>query len=275
MKSILIALFFCSWLTAQTQTPAHALAEAERAFSAASEKNGITASFVEFLDDSCVMFNPGPVNGKELYRKRKENGAYLIWSPSFVETAASGDFGISTGPWEYRREKGDSFVSYGHYFSVWQKDRNGVWKVILDNGIDYPSSAKKIEKEKFRSMNVRNTSEATVTSGTIRDLEHSFSSVAGQALRAAYQKYSAEDIMMFRKGAFPVSSKKDAIRMIAKEAKGGTSIPVGAAVSSSGDIGFTYGLVIGQKNDTSSYVRVWRKEKQWKIAADLQEAFPK
>lgn len=275
MKSILIALFFCSWLTAQTHGPAQTLGEAERAFSAASEKNGITASFVEFLDDSCVMFNPGPVNGKELYRKRKENGAYLIWSPSFVETAASGDFGISTGPWEYRREKGDSSVSYGHYFSVWQKDRNGVWKVILDNGIDYPSSAKKIKKETFRSMSVRNTSHAIVTSGTIRELELSFSAAAVQGLRAAYQKYSAEDIMMFRKGAFPVSSKKEAIRMTAKEAKGGTSVPVGAAVSSSGDIGFTYGLVIGQNSDTSSYVRVWRKEKQWKIAADMQEAFPK
>lgn len=275
MKSILIALFFCSWLTSQTHAPAHALAEAERAFSAASEKDGITASFVEFLDDSCVMFNPGPVNGKELYRKRKENGAYLIWSPSFVETAASGDFGISTGPWEYRRSKGDTSVSYGHYFSVWQKDRNGVWKVILDNGIDYPSSVKRIEKGTFRSMNVRTSSGVKVTSGTIRELENAFSAAAVQGLRAAYQKYSAEDIMMFRKGAFPVSSKKDAMRMIAKEEKGGVSVPVGSAVSSSGDIGFTYGLVIGQKNDTSSYVRVWRKEKQWKIAADLQEAFPK
>lgn len=275
MKQILVVILLCSSLTAQQKAPAHDLADAERAFSAASEKIGITASFVEFLDDSCVMFNPGPVNGKELYRKRKENGAHLIWSPSFVETAASGDFGISTGPWEYRRKKGDTSVSYGHYFSVWQKDRNGVWKVILDNGIDYPSSLKKNEKGIFRSMSVRNPSDAAVTSGTIRDLEHSFSEAAAQGLRAAYQKYSAEDIMMFRKGAFPISSKKEAISITAKDAKGGTSVPVGAAVSSSGDLGFTYGLVIGQMNDTSSYVRVWRKEKQWKIAADLQEAFPK
>jgi ketosteroid isomerase-like protein len=274
MKSILIALFFCSWLTSQTHAPAHALAEAERAFSAASEKDGITASFVEFLDDSCVMFNPGPVNGKELYRKRKENGAYLIWSPSFVETAASGDFGISTGPWEYRRSKGDTSVSYGHYFSVWQKDRNGVWKVILDNGINYSASAKKKEKDSFSSLPQKKRPSSSAAPAAILALERSFADAAGKDSRTAYQKYSAENIHLYRKDSFPTSTKKEALQLIPADEQGRSYHPVDAKISSAGDIGFVYGYTIDQKQDTSSYVRVWMNEDQWKVAADLQEAFP-
>lgn len=274
MKSILIGILFGSSLFAQQQGRAFELAEAERAFSAASERIGITASFVEYLDDSCVMFNPGPVNGKELYRNRKENGAHLQWAPTFVVVAASGDFGISTGPWEYRRKKGDTAVSYGHYFSVWKKNRDGVWKVILDNGINYSASAKKKEKDSFSSLPQKKRPSSSAAPAAILALERSFADAAGKDSRTAYQKYSAENIHLYRKDSFPTSTKKEALQLIPADEQGRSYHPVDAKISAAGDIGFVYGYTIDQKQDTSSYVRVWMNEDQWKVAADLQEAFP-
>lgn len=51
---------------------AQQIAESEMAFSRLSVEKGIRTSFLVFLSDSCVMFNPLAVNGRELYRKGLE-----------------------------------------------------------------------------------------------------------------------------------------------------------------------------------------------------------
>lgn len=276
MRSLLFLLTCSAAAFGFQDAPQRSLADAERAFSASSEKNGITASFVEFLDDSCVMFDPGPVNGKALYRRRKENGAYLVWSPTFVVAAASGDLGLSAGPWVYRRAKGDSSASYGHYFSLWKRNSSGIWKVVLDDGINYAEIEKRSEQEEITALPVQGTVKSKTSAGTIFELERAFNA-ASQAggIRSAYLKYSSENIHLYRKGSFPISTKDEAIRSIGQEAKGRRYIPIDAAVSSSGDIGYSYGYSIDQKNDTSSFVRVWTNVNGWKIAADFQKEYPK
>ncbi len=277
MKYLLLLFVSSAFAFAQNADPAGQVADAERAFSAASEKFGIRQSFLQFLSDDCVMFNPGPVNGKELYRNRPENSAYLTWYPSFVEVSSSGELGISTGPWEYRRSRNDTDVSYGHFFSVWKKQNNGEWKVLVDNGIRYPQSEKRSEKEICRTMTSEKRSVNKQAGPKIlKDLERSFStmSAASGALRT-YEKYSAENIRLYRKDRFPTSTKESALALLQHETMQRIFTPVDAVISSAGDYGYVYGYAVGQKNDSSAYIRVWRKDKEWKIAVDLREEFPK
>jgi ketosteroid isomerase-like protein len=50
--------------------------------------------------------------------------------------AASGDFGYTYGTFEFRsRDKEGKLVSnYGKYTSIWKRQKDGSWKVVLDMG---------------------------------------------------------------------------------------------------------------------------------------------
>jgi len=276
MKKIFALLIFASLSFSQPDPVAVDLANAERAFSTASEKYGIKESFLQFLSDDCVMFNPYPVNGKDLYRSRPENSALLTWYPTFVEVSASGDFGISTGPWEYRKSKNDENVSYGHYFSVWKKQSDGTWKVTVDNGINYPKEKKQKENDVVTRLIPhkinKNTGENTGTE--LLDAEHAFiQSVKKNGIVKSYEKFAASNMQVFRQGTFPVKQKENGIKYIKNASHQTDFSPMATQIASSGDLGYTYGFSVDAKKDSSGYIRVWRKEKGWKIAFDLLESF--
>ncbi len=275
MRSFILLFLFYAVSIAQHSDPAKELANAERAFSAASENYGVKQSFLQFLSDECVMFNPGPVNGMELYRKRSENSVCLTWYPTYVEVSASGDFGISTGPWEYRRTKNDTNVAYGHYFSVWKKQSNGGWKVVLDNGISYPDSLKRTEQTIVRDLKKSKKPTIASSAETILELERAFSnSIRENGGEKTYKQYCSDDMKVYRRGSFPTRTRDAAQSLFLKQEKK-ISFVANAQLSSAGDIGYSYGYSVNEKNDSSAFVRVWRKEKDWKIAVDIQEEYPR
>lgn len=49
------------------------------------------------------------------------------WQPERVETNAAGDLAVSTGP-----VFDPSGAQITNFFSVWQKQKNGSWKVLFD-----------------------------------------------------------------------------------------------------------------------------------------------
>ena len=276
MAKFLLMVIFCSVVFAQKNSPAKEVADAERAFSAASEKIGIKESFLQFLADDCVMFNPGPVNGKELYRSRPANPAYLTWQPTFVEAASSGDFGISTGPWEYRQSKSDSVISNGHYFSVWKKQSDGTWKVALDNGISYPKGMERSEAVHVKDLPSGNKDSKGVKNAVweLAEIEKSFIELEKKNEMAnVYSAYAAADIRLYHKGNFPCTQKDEAIQFLKNYPAQTDFSPLKIQAASSGDLGYAYGLSVNAKNDTSSYVRVWRKENGWKLALVILESF--
>src|SRR4051812_50131302 len=78
------------------ETPAQAaqaLVDAERKFAQAAQEKGTRAAFREFLAEDGIVFRPGPVNGREVWRGRPDSGPDLVWEPTFAAIARSGDFG--------------------------------------------------------------------------------------------------------------------------------------------------------------------------------------
>lgn len=59
----------------------------------------------------------------------------LRWYPDTVSVGGDGRTAYSSGPALYRSVK-DGSTRLGRFGSVWQKDRDGQWRVIFDDGIN-------------------------------------------------------------------------------------------------------------------------------------------
>jgi ketosteroid isomerase-like protein len=61
-----------------------------------------------------------------------------------ADISASGDLGYTYGTYEFRAvgKDGNPVVEHGKYTSIWKKQRDGSWKVVLDMGNASTESSK-------------------------------------------------------------------------------------------------------------------------------------
>ena len=121
---------------------ANDLAAEEGKFAAYSVKNGMRAAFLEFFADQSWLLRPNPVDAKTWVGARPDPAIVLDWKSQIAILSASGDLGFSTGPSMYR-SKSDlkAPAVHGEFFSVWQKQKSGEWKVLVDHGISHGPTA--------------------------------------------------------------------------------------------------------------------------------------
>jgi len=118
-----------------------ALVATENNFSRASVEHGIRDSFLQFFADDSIIFAPEPKNGKKFYANYEDKGRKLIWQPIFATIANSADLGVTTGPWEMKSSASDdTSVAFGQFVSIWKRQPEKSWKVIVDVGIDNPQA---------------------------------------------------------------------------------------------------------------------------------------
>src|SRR3989442_11248041 len=99
-----------------------AIVEAERAFARAAATKGTRDAFLEFLADDGVIFQPGPVNGKEFWQARAPRKGLLSWEPIFADVSLAGDMGYTTRPYEFRpKGANDKPITFGQDFTVCKK----------------------------------------------------------------------------------------------------------------------------------------------------------
>lgn len=267
------------------------LVEAERAFAAASAEMGIKKAFCAYLSKEAVIFNPEAVNGLEWYEKRPETIDSLAWHPVYADISISNDFGYTTGPWVYEREETGDKV-YGHYVSFWRKSADQPWRVVLDIGISHPkpeTDVKKVESsEKTVEVMKVETNLNTVEAVKDFDIEEGKKTLlkADSAFDGDYAKAVAgrctDDVRLYRMGALPVAGKSACLAALADEKAGHSWRPKEAAVSSAGDLGYTYGVLEKRSKPPSesigrfSYLRIWRRQSDgvWKSALELFNPIP-
>ena len=58
----------------------------------------------------------------------------IHWAPTKVEAARSGELAYSTGTYEltFTDPKGKPITDHGKYATVWRKQADGAWKVVVD-----------------------------------------------------------------------------------------------------------------------------------------------
>ncbi len=286
-----LLLFLGPVLSAQNeserQQTRRTLVQMEQAFAKAAATKGTRDAFIEFLADDGVIFQPGPVNGKKFWTERQPRKGLLSWEPIFADVSNAGDLGYTTGPWEFRPNgPEDQPVAFGQYFTIWKKQKDGSWKAVLDRGVttekSFPRPTLSFPGDDEPS-NRKSKSVAAVDAATTKDLlklEDQFSNASALNARTALESFLSEDGRVLRQNAEPAIGKLAGVRLMPEAGRALTWKPAMADVSSSGDLGYTYGAfelnTRGVTLQSGSYVRVWKKIKgKWKVVADVMSPDPK
>jgi len=263
---------------------AASLAVAERAFSAASVEKGMREAFLAYLADDAVIFRPLAVNGRESWRAREASPATLIWEPSMAEVSGAGDLGWTTGPWELRppadsggapRRAED--VAHGHFVSVWARQADGAWRVVLDLGGSHAALARGVGSGDFTAGPVHTWAAGVRKSPKSRadlaGIDRGFARDAKKRGAGALDAWATADLRFQREGEFPAAGRDSAKRALATVADLVRLLPQGSRVSASDDLGYSYGIAErlaprGESPDSSVYLHIWRREadRQWRIA---------
>ncbi len=118
------------------------LRELEANFAADVAKHGHDAFLTYFAEDGVELVDGGGINTKDAMRKQPPwpEGTTLSWTPVHAEMAASGDLGYTYGNYVYtaKNKEGKLVANYGKYTSIWKKQKNGQWKVVVDMGNSSP-----------------------------------------------------------------------------------------------------------------------------------------
>ncbi len=129
--------------------------EREKSF-AASVENHDARAFAEHVQAGATFINgnQAPTRGRDgVLADWKAiiagEGRILRWSPGFVLIGGDAHVAVSRGPYwiDNPDPKAASRYAVGDFQSIWVKDPDGVWRVLVDGGTapPRPSTAEEVE----------------------------------------------------------------------------------------------------------------------------------
>jgi len=264
------------------------LVEAERAFARTSVEKGVRESFLEFFAEDGINFQPHPVKTRAAILQRPAPATrppiVLNWEPAYADISNAGDLGYTTGPYTLTDTSKKNPTRYGFFFSIWKKQSDGNWKVVLDLGIDTPDHSQRSfalqAAPRVRLMKGK-TKAGPTGANPLSEVEKEFlvQAKAGE-LAQTYLNFLDQNARIHRFGSFPFT-ERNAIRTYLLSKPGVmTWETIGTDVARSNDLGYTYGSY-EMKSTTSRpekgyYVRVWKLNRfgEWKIVLDTLEPLP-
>lgn len=106
------------------------------------------AGFASWFADDGVALGNGqpPVIGRVAIAKSANwspSTYQLTWTPTDAQMGPSGDMGYTWGHFEGRSKdsNGNPVLTSGRYMTIWRKEPDGNWKVVLDAGANEPAAA--------------------------------------------------------------------------------------------------------------------------------------
>jgi ketosteroid isomerase-like protein len=107
----------------------------------AAAEHGSAGYMSYYADDAVEVPNSaviirGKVNIAKTMGFLDDESNRLSWTPVGADISASGDLGYTYGTYEFRSvgKDGKAVVENGKYTSIWKKQKDGSWKVVLDMG---------------------------------------------------------------------------------------------------------------------------------------------
>jgi ketosteroid isomerase-like protein len=297
MKNLLsfaaLLLMFSSVANAQQEAMTNdlqSLVEAERGFARASVEKGTRDAFLANLADDSIVFHPHPVNGKKWWSEQQPRPGVLSWRPIFANVSRAGDMGYTTGPWEYRpKSVEDKPVAFGYFVTIWKRQADGAWKAFLDLGTQNlePKTPEpdKLSSSPYSTAKIsRSKINVEAERASLLKTENDFLKLmAAKSGVDSFLSYMADDVRFYRTGAFPVLGKEATRAAFAAKPEALTWQNTSGGVSTSGDLGYTYGTyelksgAAGKEAESGNYMRIWRKQAngKWRVALDLLNPIPK
>jgi ketosteroid isomerase-like protein len=286
----LLALAFTCLSQEKNLPPAQAeLVNTERAFAKRAVERGIRDSFIAYFADDGIGFGPHPYKVKETLSAQPapstRSPIVLNWAPVYGDIAQAGDLGWNTGPTVFEDTSPEKKPTrHGTFFSVWKKQSDGSWKVVMDLGADTPAAVLPLTapfQTSYRASSKKPTASVNVEEEItgLLEVEREFLAAAkAGSVGQAYKSRLDDDARVHRPGVMPVGGK-DALRSwLAQQTMTLSGEPIKADVSRSGDLGYAYGSyeLGGGKPEKGYYARVWKRDAtgQWRIVMDVVNPIP-
>lgn len=257
-------------LLAATASAFDQVVAAERAFAAASLKDGTHAAFLAFLAPDGIEFRPTPTLGRPTHENKPRAKSTLTWAPAWVAVSAAGDLALSSGPFEFRPVGDDAIVGVtrGLFMSVWRRQPDGTWKVAVDSGIAspitfaVPASVRNGGKSAAAPGAAR-PSDAANARMTITSAERALAAAATSGLGAAIASRIDPDARIYRERKPVGIGRTDAGALLAADKRAVACKADQVTAAASGDLGYAYGVCSGEedgKPKSYAFVRAWRKQ---------------
>jgi ketosteroid isomerase-like protein len=286
---LLAAALACSAaaLSAQrAETPPDALQQmiaSERAFAARALVVGWKDAFLEYFSDSAVGFSAGAVGlAKDQIRSNPDPppGHQLLWEPRVGDIAATGELGYLTGPSRtINPARNNGRPRHSVYASVWKRQKDGSFKVVIDVGVPTPSAApfaagfvRPAYKTRFSGDYDENTPPLGAADGL---LNSALRVSQARAYRAGAGGVLAESARLHRPDVLPLVGERAIARWASSQPAYLLADTRFTEAARSGDLGYTWGTyavtVKGSAREEGFYVRVWARgrDQQWKLALDV------
>jgi len=127
--------------SASPKATAETLKQMEAEFMKAATEKG-SAGYMSYYAEDAVEVPNGAnlIQGKANIAKDMgfldDKNNSLTWTPVGADISSSGDLGYTYGNYEFRSQDkaGKPVVDHGKYTSIWKKQKDGSWKVVLDMG---------------------------------------------------------------------------------------------------------------------------------------------
>jgi ketosteroid isomerase-like protein len=271
-------------LKALAQSPdpsaAREIAKIDAEYSNLSVAKGMPAASVEYFAEHGGAFAPGAVNGKKYWAARTNFPGTLIWQPIFAFAAGAADLGYTTGIWELKKGNEPLSLGFGHYVTIWARQRNGQWKIALDVGTENPQPPEPPPSLQLLPPDVTAGTQPHENSRRgLQKAERQFAGAAHDDIGKAILDYGTDDIRVYREKSFPAVGLVAARLMLTSEHGNVTFEPGGSKMSKSGDLSYSYGNYSKERGDVVEhgiYLMIWRANMNgdWKLALNLQKKLP-
>ena len=278
--ALALALAGCAGIPSQTASmqsaDAASLAAAETAFAAHSVREDMRAAFLAHFAEDGVFVRNGWTNANAYLAGRPAPPIVLDWRPAYTEVAASGEMGLSTGPWKITsKAKPEAPPAFGQFVSVWKRMPGKPWKVAVDLGISH------VEPSLWDAALETAAAPAPGQAAAIgiAAAEERFARDALElGARAAYERHGSQRLRLYRDATPPALGKAAALASGAIGAEKLAWRVEASEVSRAGDFGYArgaYASAAGAAKPLGWFLRVWRLEAgEWRIALDVTNPAP-
>ena len=266
-------------------TPAQRdLVEAERAFVRLAAERGFRDSFYTYFAEDGIAFNPHPFRVKPNLANQPSTPGPMgaVWAPVYGDVSQAGDLGWNTGPLVFEG-KGSDPDRHGMFFSVWKRQADGSWKVVLDVGSDTPSAVVPLDAP-FETSHRRaptppkKVDVASEVAGLLAVEREFLATGASESVGRAYGGRLSDEGRVHRPATMPVVGRVALNEWTNAQDAKQSGEPLGADVSTSGDLGYAYGSyeMSGSATGAGYYARVWKRDAKgdWRIVFDTVSPLP-
>ncbi len=264
----------------------------ERAFARLGAEVGARDSFLVYFAEDAVILDDASRPAREAIRgwPAPKPGAKLLWEPRTGDIATSGDLGYLTGPVTTVAPDGTRWHSC--YLSVWKRQPDGNFKVVLDAGVTTPGPAEFAPgfTRGFDVPRYAGAPDAAEARASLEKTERVLDSTARAGAAAdAFGAVLTPNARFDRVNVMPLVGKPTILAWLSRQANMPRTDTDHVETAASGDVGYTWGSytmgrrgekdragaagtgAANEKEERGHYVRVWGRNLagKWQILIDL------